>query len=109
MCPAEPAEHREHGDAVAELRGVEVGMIGPDDPRFFEGADPAQAGRGGHPDHLRQFDIGDPAVFLDFAENLQVDLIEFLARHFVTSAFQARSEEHTSALQSLMRISYAVY
>src|SRR3546814_666075 len=73
----------------AELRCVEVGMIGADDPRFFEGADAAQAGRGGQSNHLRQLDIGDPAEFLEFAENLQVDLIEFLARHLVTSVFQA--------------------
>src|SRR3546814_3544337 len=30
-------------------------------------------------------------------------------RTFVQPAFQARSEEHTSELQSLMRISYAVF
>src|SRR3546814_8654340 len=96
---------------------------------FFEGADPAQAGRGGQPDHLRQFDIGDPAVFLEFAENLQVDLIEFLARHFVTSAFQACGDHNIISAdcncptmrrdgdrkstrlnsKSLMRISYAVF
>src|SRR3546814_4104164 len=36
-------------------------------------------------------------------------LFELCARGFADRAFELRSEEHTSELQSLMRISYAVF
>ena len=78
---AAQADHCEYGDAIAEFRGIEVGMIGPDDPRFFERTDPAQARRRRESHHLRQFDIGQSPVFLQFPEDLEVDLIKFLTGH----------------------------
>src|SRR3546814_3238192 len=60
---AAQADHRKDGDAIAELRGIKVGVIGTDHARLLERA----------------------------------------------HAAEARSEEHTSELQSLMRISYAVF
>jgi hypothetical protein len=56
-------------------------MVRPDNAGLFERADPAQAWRGGESYHLRQFYVGHPPIFLQLAEDLQVDLIEFLARH----------------------------
>jgi hypothetical protein len=56
-------------------------MIRADDTRFFERADAAQARRRREPHHLRQFDIGHPPVFLQFPEDLEVDLIKFLTGH----------------------------
>src|SRR3546814_7665771 len=51
-----------------------------------------------------------PAGFLWYGF---IAMPEILADHFVIGAlviaFQERSEEHTSELQSLMRISYAVF
>src|SRR3546814_2261621 len=64
---AAQADHRKDGDAIAELRGIEVGVIGTDHARLLERTHATEAGR------------------------------------------RRRSEEHTSELQSLMRISYAVF
>src|SRR3546814_9900775 len=57
------ADHREHGDRIAQRGRIEFGVIPLDRAGFLQRADAAQA----------------------------------------------RSEEHTSELQSLMRISYAVF
>src|SRR3546814_7304132 len=61
----------------------------------------ADIGQGEELDHVRpkaqQFGVKE--IFID-------DLREEFARDFV---FPMRSEEHTSELQSLMRISYAVF
>src|SRR3546814_10427283 len=48
--------------------------------------------------------FGDVPAAVDFANKLRL-------RHFdiVEEGFAERSEEHTSALQSLMRLSYAVF
>jgi hypothetical protein len=41
---------------------------------------PAQAGRRRNPDAFGQFDVGDSAVGLDFAEDFEIDLVKIL-RH----------------------------
>src|SRR3546814_4668940 len=43
------------------------------------------------------------------ADQNQLFLLPFLARGVFGARFDVRSEEHTSELQSLMRISYAVF
>src|SRR3546814_10499832 len=53
------------------------------------------------PDH--KFVVGQPETGAELAEDLQ----RFVDLHGADSI--ARSEEHTSELQSLMRISYAVF
>src|SRR3546814_6753495 len=40
---------------------------------------------------------------------IPIDNLAQLRRYFIQRLFQGRSEEHTSELQSLMRISYAVF
>src|SRR3546814_3308267 len=45
----------------------------------------------------------------DLALAERVDIEKYLAFKFPTSKPRSRSEEHTSELQSLMRISYAVF
>src|SRR3546814_3667725 len=51
---------------------------------------------------LRKYDVHDPAL------ELMADIIE-TGVHHVFHHHEPRSEEHTSELQSLMRISYAVF
>src|SRR3546814_2001029 len=59
--------------------------------------------------------VGDQAVSL--VEEQQAELLALLVRHglaavgeqLVPGGDEVRSEEHTSELQSLMRISYAVF
>ena len=62
---AAQADHREHGDRVAQGRGVELGVIALDRAGFLQRADAAQAGRGGQPDAIGQLDIGHPPVRLE--------------------------------------------
>src|SRR3546814_4984080 len=42
-------------------------------------------------------------------DGVAVPVVRFLAEHILEPLLAARSEEHTSELQSLMRISYAVF
>src|SRR3546814_8331980 len=58
-----------------------------------------EAGRLGHRDHLLLADVAGLVVVGDVAFRAMLDHAEHAAR----------SEEHTSELQSLMRISYAVF
>src|SRR3546814_7136899 len=55
----------------------------------------------------RKRDVGPYAA--DLLENAQVAFDRVAAVHGFQYAVVARSEEHTSELQSLMRISYAVF
>src|SRR3546814_4934745 len=58
----------------------------------------------------RLADIGVHIVRSDRAQAVGVLILEkLLPRQILQSAHQRRSEEHTSELQSLMRISYAVF
>src|SRR3546814_12880628 len=45
----------------------------------------------------------------DIGFHLAIGLVPFTVLVFVLGLFMSRSEEHTSELQSLMRISYAVF
>src|SRR3546814_5313052 len=53
--------------------------------------------------------IGEMAGFPEVFVNLDPIVVMFLAWLVVVLCFFVRSEEHTSELQSLMRISYAVF
>src|SRR3546814_1817254 len=60
---------------------------------------------------LRAAQLGE---YCDFSRTLEIWLPSDFSANFVAANFQdrlrlARSEEHTSELQSLMRISYAVF
>src|SRR3546814_8658457 len=53
---------------------------------------------------------GDPALYEHvFIKPVVFDSLENDKEHMVTDIALSRSEEHTSELQSLMRISYAVF
>src|SRR3546814_10728969 len=62
-----------------------------------------RAGSGRRDGDLALDGIGDEAGFV----RLVMQLVQFLRRRLAPS--ESRSEEHTSELQSLMRISYAVF
>src|SRR3546814_2036752 len=70
------------------------------------------AGRGQSVEECRQDSTSDRADFLigacTFARGVIVLHLPLLERTYQTPTIQ-RSEEHTSELQSLMRISYAVF
>src|SRR3546814_2444493 len=67
-----------------------------------EGVYAAIASKGGAPEH--------PEWFHNFTADPHVDLQDGPEPHsYVARLATARSEEHTSELQSLMRISYAVF
>src|SRR3546814_2729004 len=87
---------------VAHARGRVDQLAAPVRADIVEGAD--LCGRGTHDDHRIVHDVvGDVIARLGdilHAPGLQPDLAPQLV---------ARSEEHTSELQSLMRISYAVF
>src|SRR4051812_3692213 len=70
------ADHREHGDAEAELRGVEFRVIALDDPAVLERAHTAQARGSRQTDALRQIDVGNPAFRLQFCQQPAIDAVE---------------------------------
>ena len=70
------ADQAEGDDVQAERRAVEHGAIAADDAAFLQPLDAAQAWRRRNADPARQFDIGDAAVVLQFAQDLPVDGIE---------------------------------
>src|SRR3546814_7596524 len=74
--------------AQAHVLGVDLGTVAGDDAVALQALHPAQAGRGRKVDAFGQLGVGQAAAVLEFGK---------------------RSEEHTSELQSLMRISYAVF
>src|SRR3546814_5337716 len=60
-------------------------------------------------DRVRERGAQDPVrVFHDALDNVKPE-IEVRSRRVGGATYQVRSEEHTSELQSLMRISYAVF
>ena len=59
---------------------VQQAAIALDIPLLLQRPHPAKAGRRGNPDPFGQFNIGDSAVGLDLAENLEVDFVQML-RH----------------------------
>ena len=75
------ADHREHGDGVAQHRRIDHGMIGGDGAGFLQRTDTAQARRCRQPDLARQIHIGHPAIVLQFAQDLQVDVVDIGPRH----------------------------
>src|SRR3546814_8277928 len=60
-------------------------------------------------DAARWLDAGDAATLKGFADKNQANMAEDYDGAPVYLAKSGRSEEHTSELQSLMRISYAVF
>ena len=67
---------REHGDAVAERLGIDVGVIAADISGLLERAHAAQARRGGNAGAARQLDIGHAAVVLQVPQYPPVDPVE---------------------------------
>src|SRR3546814_3713116 len=67
------------------------------------------------PDLLGQLDVRGAAVLLQRGHQSPIQVVQisasFASRHLDTRLVlsETRSEEHTSELQSLMRISYAVF
>ena len=69
------ADHRKDRDRKAQLAGVQLGVIAADHPGFLQRADAAQARRRGQADALRQLDIGDAALVLQFGQQMPVDVV----------------------------------
>src|SRR5580692_6290729 len=75
--------HRgKYGDIETELSRIEQPAIALDVAGLLQGADPPQARRRRNADPLGQFDIGDSAISLDFAEDFEVNFVKIL-RHEV--------------------------
>ena len=71
--------HRgKHGDIETEPPRIEQTAIALDVTFFFQGPHPSQTGRRRNSDSFGQLDIGDPAVGLNFTENLQVNIVKIL-------------------------------
>ena len=73
---ARQADLGEDGDAEAERRGVEVGVIAADEAGLLERAHAPQAGRRRDAGPLGQLDIGHAAVGLQVAQNVPIDPVE---------------------------------
>src|SRR3546814_3358807 len=86
--------------ALARDEGVALTVVGPEGPLVAGIVDRFRA------EGLRIFGPTAAAAQLEGSKAFAKD---FLARHGIPTAHYARSEEHTSELQSLMRISYAVF
>src|SRR3546814_2786262 len=90
LTKAGPVSGHAPGRLLPALRsdGVLAGQCGEQDPRPLRGAEP-----------------GRPVVRQAGSRSAAVGALWAVARH----PARIRSEEHTSELQSLMRISYAVF
>src|SRR3546814_4408187 len=60
---------------------------------------------------ILRLDLGNDRLSIVYqgTKAIDVDRVEVVANNVGNPAFSLRSEEHTSELQSLMRISYAVF
>jgi hypothetical protein len=56
-------------------------VIALDHARLFKAADAAEARRCGQADSLRQLDVGHAPVGLQFAQDREVDFVEFYECH----------------------------
>lgn len=63
-------------ESESQLFGIEKGDPFLNDARFLQGVNPAEAGRGGKGNLLRQGLIADSCVTLQFPEDLAVEFIE---------------------------------
>ncbi len=63
-------------DAEAQMLAVEPGDIAADGAAGFELLGAAEARRGGEADALGEIDIGDPAFFLEYAQDPEIRRIE---------------------------------
>src|SRR5690606_4295699 len=70
------ADHGEDRDREPETRRVEIGVVSADDPGFLQGADAAQARRGGKSHATGQLDVGHPALRVQVREQSPVDAVE---------------------------------
>ena len=86
----------EHGQGLAELADIDACGIAGNKPFLLQFLDPHQAGAGRQIDELRQFDIGNAPVLLQFVEDLDVDLIQFHAH-----SFRHRAKQQTATLPQL--------
>src|SRR3546814_9571662 len=95
---------RRHGVSARTERRESMAQHTPG-PWHFDGAD-IDATHCGHKDGIcRMLFTSDPEV----NEQVKADARLIAAAPDLLDALEDRSEEHTSELQSLMRISYAVF
>jgi hypothetical protein len=71
----------EHGDAVTEGFGVDVGMIATDETGFFQGTYAPKAGGRRNARAAREFDVGHATVGLKVTQNAPVNPVEFDSPH----------------------------
>src|SRR3546814_7948042 len=91
-------------DVVVQFKSIEPGQLsdpGPQLRKVLEFKQKLEASR--------ELLFGTFEAEADFAESLRMKLADWVWNHENPSCDDARSEEHTSELQSLMRISYAVF
>src|SRR3546814_2941293 len=101
LCPY-PAPSRSRDPATTDAAQAAVRRLGFEDRVALEGA----VG----PDRLTAaYDTADAFVLASALEGYGMAFAEAMARGLPIVASGERSEEHTSELQSLLRISYAVF
>src|SRR5215471_179721 len=83
---ARESDEDETRDFEAERPGVEIGVIALDIARLLERAHAPQAGRRGDLGATRQFHIGDTAIGLELAQYPQIDRVELVMLHEVSSS-----------------------
>ena len=74
-------DEREDRDAIAQFIRRHIGMIAADIIQLLQAPHAAQAGRRRNAHVLGEIHIGDAAVLLQFAQNSQVDAVEFDVLH----------------------------
>ena len=75
------ADQREEGHLEAQGLGVQVGVVALDEAGFLQGAHAPEAGRRRDAGAPRQLHVGDPSVFLEVLQDLQVDSVQFDPPH----------------------------
>src|SRR3546814_8257495 len=108
--PAMPHTQRDHLRAMVAQHGIvraqelrKAGIAGTTIQRALEDGELVRIGRGLYQDS--RSDIDTDQTLAEVAKRVPKGVIAMIS----ALAFHGRSEEHTSELQSLMRISYAVF
>mgnify|MGYP003526438494 CR=1 FL=1 len=71
------ADLDEHQQTALQMLRIEPGVVAHDDPFAFQPAHPFGTGRGRQPDLLSQLGKRDPAIGLQDAQNVAIDLVQF--------------------------------